>query len=75
VLEENNKTWYIVGDDYLFLKNRQSAVNTAEEMGIHVNTLYQRIKKFETLTGLSLNNADEFIMIALTCHMSRFYLS
>ncbi|NNS03387.1 helix-turn-helix domain-containing protein [Klebsiella michiganensis] len=75
VLEENNKPGILLVTIICFLKNRQSAVNTAEEMGIHVNTLYQRIKKFETLTGLSLNNADEFIMIALTCHMSRFYLS
>lgn len=75
VLKEDGRPTILLTTVICFLKNRQSTLNTAEELGIHVNTLYQRIKRFESLTKLSLNNADEFIMIALTCHMSQFYLS
>ncbi|WP_437616072.1 helix-turn-helix domain-containing protein [Erwinia sp. V71] len=74
VLGENDKSGFLLTTLRCYLKNRQSAVNTAEELNIHVNTLYKRIKKFENLTNLNLSNSDDFLMISLVCHMSQFYL-
>lgn len=75
VIEDDNKPSILLTTIICYLSHSQSVASTASELGIHVNTLYQRIKKFESLTNLSLCKPDEFIMIALACHMSKYYLN
>lgn len=51
-----------------FEKNR-SAGEAAETLHIHINTLYQRLKKIEEVLGLSLKNADDALQLQLACYL------
>ncbi|MGE6368728.1 helix-turn-helix domain-containing protein [Planococcus kocurii] len=51
-----------------FEKNR-SAGEAAEILHIHINTLYQRLKKIEEVLGLSLKNADDVLQLQLACYL------
>lgn len=51
-----------------FEKNR-SAGEAAETLHIHINTLYQRLKKIEEVLGLSLKNADDVLQLQLACYL------
>ncbi|MEG3129103.1 helix-turn-helix domain-containing protein [Pantoea cypripedii] len=73
VLDTGDKGAVLIATLQSYLKNSQSTVLAAKELNIHINTLYQRLRKFETLTHLSLTNPDDFLMISLSCHMNRIY--
>lgn len=73
VLDTGEKGVVLMTTLQSYLKNSQSTVQTAKELNIHINTLYQRLRKIETLTNLSLANPDDFLMISLSCHMNRIY--
>lgn len=51
-----------------FDKNR-SAGEAAEALHIHINTLYQRLKKIEEVLGVSLKNADDALQLQLACYL------
>ncbi|MER2089534.1 MAG: helix-turn-helix domain-containing protein [Sporosarcina sp.] len=51
-----------------------SATKTAEKLHIHINTLYQRIRKIEHLLQLDLNDNEDSLKIHLACHLRSTYL-
>ncbi|ORM61944.1 hypothetical protein PRCB_02605 [Pantoea rodasii] len=46
-----------------------SVNNTAKSLDIHANTLYQRIRKVESLTKMDLSRSEDFLIISVACHM------
>ncbi|MGJ9384707.1 helix-turn-helix domain-containing protein [Salipaludibacillus sp. CF4.18] len=56
-----------------YIKNNRSATKTADKLHIHINTLYQRIKKIEDLLQLELNNNEDALRIQLACHLRETY--
>lgn len=52
-----------------YISHGCSVNNTAKSLDIHTNTLYQRIKKIESLTKMSLSCPDDFLIISVACHM------
>jgi DNA-binding PucR family transcriptional regulator len=59
-----------------YIKNNKSASNTAKQLHIHINTLYQRLKKIEKQLNLSFDNSEDALKIQLACHLREtfFYL-
>lgn len=57
-----------------FIRNNRSAMKTAEELHVHINTLYQRIKKIEEILDVSLNNPEAMLKIQLACHLRETYI-
>ncbi|MED3727554.1 helix-turn-helix domain-containing protein [Priestia filamentosa] len=52
-----------------YIKNNKSAINTAKQLHIHINTLYQRLKKIEKQLNLSFDNPEDALKIQLACHL------
>ena len=52
-----------------YIKTNRSASETAEKLHIHVNTLYQRLKKIEELLHVSLNEPEDLLKVHLACHL------
>lgn len=73
VLAEDRKDKQLLLTLMTFIKHSRSITTTAEELAIHPNTLYQRIKKIEKLTHLSLSDADDFLMLSFSCYMFKLY--
>ncbi len=53
----------------IYLETNRSAVDTADKLHIHINTLYHRIKKIEELLNLRFDNPNDFLKIQLACHL------
>ncbi|WP_025785840.1 helix-turn-helix domain-containing protein [Sporosarcina sp. D27] len=51
-----------------FASNR-SAGEAANKLHIHINTLYQRLKKIEETLDLSLKNTDDALQLQLACYL------
>lgn len=49
----------------------QSPQQTARELHIHVNTLYQRLRKIEELLLIDLRHPDDVLKVQLACHLRR----
>ncbi|MFS2223113.1 helix-turn-helix domain-containing protein [Pantoea sp. B65] len=58
-----------------FIHHSCSMLNTAKALNIHVNTLYQRIRKIENMIHFTLSDPDDFLIVNLACHMNRLYNS
>ncbi len=56
---------------FTYLELNRSASKTAENLHIHVNTLYQRLKKIEDLLGIDLNDTEDTLKIQLACHLKK----
>jgi DNA-binding PucR family transcriptional regulator len=54
---------------YTYIACNKSATQTAEKLHIHINTLYQRLKKIEDLLNLDLNDPKDILQIQLACHL------
>ena len=52
-----------------YFERNRSAGEAAEILHIHINTLYQRLKKIEEVLGLSLKNADDALQLQLACYL------
>lgn len=52
-----------------YIKLNRSAVNTAKELHIHINTLYQRLKRIEHILNVDLNNSEDNMEIQLACYL------
>jgi len=57
----------------LYISTNRSATQTAKKLHIHINTLYQRIKKIEDLLELKLNDHEDSLKIQLACHLRTTY--
>jgi DNA-binding PucR family transcriptional regulator len=56
-----------------YFELNRSATKTAEKLHIHINTLYQRIRKIEHLLQLDLNDNEDSLKIHLACHLRTTY--
>lgn len=54
-----------------YLEQESSAVSTAARLGLHRNTVSQRIRRAEALLGVSLGRADERLTVQLACRLLR----
>jgi DNA-binding PucR family transcriptional regulator len=52
-----------------FIKFNRNAAKTAEDLHIHINTLYQRIKKIEDTLGISLEKPEDLLKMQLAYHL------
>lgn len=52
--------------------NRSTSV-TAEQLHIHPNTLYHRLRKIEEILDLDLDDPDDWLKLYLACHLSQTY--
>jgi PucR-like helix-turn-helix protein/diguanylate cyclase with GGDEF domain len=65
------------GDDALlqtleaYLDHESSASSTAAHLGLHRNTVAQRIRRVEDLLGVSLTRPDERLTVHLACRVLR----
>ena len=50
--------------------NRASG-QAAEALHIHINTLYQRLRKIEDTLGVSFKNSDDVLQLQLACYLLR----
>ncbi|WP_285769442.1 helix-turn-helix domain-containing protein [Peribacillus sp. SI8-4] len=55
----------------VYIRNDRSASITAKQLHIHVNTLYQRIKKIEEKLHLSLSTPEDLLKIQLACFLKQ----
>ncbi len=56
-----------------YVQTNQSAVKTAELLHVHINTLYQRLKKIEDLLSVSLEEPENRLKIQLACHLKESF--
>lgn len=56
-----------------FAENR-SAAKTAKVLHIHINTLYQRLKKIEEVLQISLEDTEHVLKLQLACYLKQSYM-
>ncbi|MED4582687.1 helix-turn-helix domain-containing protein [Brevibacillus choshinensis] len=54
-----------------YMEYSQSPQQTARELHIHVNTLYQRLRKIEELLLIDLREPEDVLKVQLACHLRR----
>ncbi len=54
-----------------YLDHESSAASTAAALGVHRNTIAQRIRRAESLLGVSLGQVDERLTLHLACRVLR----
>lgn len=52
-----------------YIASNKSAKETAEILNIHINTLYQRLRKIEERLELSFDFPEDMLKIHLACHL------
>ncbi|HWO97668.1 MAG TPA: helix-turn-helix domain-containing protein [Bacillus sp. (in: firmicutes)] len=52
-----------------YIKNNKSAIETAKQLHVHINTLYQRLKRIEKHLNLSFDDPEDSLKIQLACHL------
>ncbi|WP_285890763.1 helix-turn-helix domain-containing protein [Mesobacillus maritimus] len=57
-----------------YINNNRSATTTAETLHIHINTLYQRLKRIEDILDISLQDSEALLKIQLACHLRSTYI-
>ncbi|MFS0824049.1 helix-turn-helix domain-containing protein [Bacillus sp. 1P02SD] len=56
-----------------YIKLNKSINETAQHLHIHINTLYQRLKKIEEILHLRFNDPKDFLKIQLACHLKESF--
>ncbi|TQR16257.1 PucR family transcriptional regulator [Psychrobacillus soli] len=56
-----------------YFETNRSATKTAKKLHIHINTLYQRLRKIEHLLQLDLSDNEDSLKIQLACHLRSTY--
>ncbi|WP_181833198.1 helix-turn-helix domain-containing protein [Bacillus taeanensis] len=57
-----------------YIELNKSVNETANHLHIHINTLYQRLKKIEELLQLNLNDPKDSLKIQLACHLKETFV-
>ncbi|MEA0555159.1 helix-turn-helix domain-containing protein [Lysinibacillus irui] len=67
----NEKTKHHLLEETLlmYIKQNGSVRETAKQLHIHVNTLYQRLRKIEEKLTISFQNADDVLRLQLACYL------
>ncbi|MEJ8547949.1 PucR family transcriptional regulator [Brevibacillus borstelensis] len=53
----------------VYVNSGQSAHLAARQLHIHINTLYQRLRKIEELLGVDFKQPEDMLKIQLACHL------
>ena len=71
-IDEKQGTEYLKTLKVLFPVSRGSRMDVSDALYIHPNTLRNRLKKIEEITGVDLQNTTEFLnlMVAVKIHYS-----
>ncbi|MFD2922275.1 helix-turn-helix domain-containing protein [Halobacillus naozhouensis] len=56
---------------FTYIELNRSANKTAEHLHIHINTLYQRLKKIEDVLRVDLRDNEDLLEIQLACHLKK----
>ena len=56
-----------------YVKLNKSMNETSKKLHVHINTLYQRLKKIEDMLNLSFNDPKDFLEIQLACHLKETF--
>ncbi len=56
-----------------YVEENGSVIETAKKLYIHTNTLYQRLRKIETLLQISLRKPEDLLQIQLACYLRKTY--
>lgn len=56
-----------------YFKLNRSATDTAKRLHIHINTLYQRLKKIEESLDLSLKDPEDVLHLQLACYLKESF--
>jgi sugar diacid utilization regulator len=59
----------------IYMSFNKSAVLTAKALDIHINTLYQRLKRIETLMNIHLDNPEDMLKIQLAYHLKETFIN
>ncbi|UOQ94652.1 helix-turn-helix domain-containing protein [Halobacillus shinanisalinarum] len=59
----------------IYMELNRSANKTADHLHIHINTLYQRLKKIEDLLNIDLRDSEDMLEIQLACHLKRSHMA
>ncbi|RWX03336.1 PucR family transcriptional regulator, partial [Rhizobium leguminosarum] len=52
---------------------RFPASKAAASLGIHTNTLYQRLQRAQLLMGKDIDNKDDYLLLSLAFHLKSTY--
>jgi len=58
----------------LYISSNKSAIETAKGLNIHINTLYQRLKRIEERLELSFDNPEDMLKVYLACHLKETFI-
>lgn len=53
----------------VYIASDRSAQKSAEKLHIHINTLYQRVRRIEEATGLSFDDQEHRLKLQLACYL------
>lgn len=56
-----------------YIELNYSLKKTAQKLYIHPNTLYQRLKKIETILNISFDNPDDLLKLQLARYLKSYY--
>ncbi|OMD84022.1 hypothetical protein BSK49_22205 [Paenibacillus odorifer] len=54
---------------HIYMSEDKIAINTAAVLGIHINTLYQRLKKIQQVLNIRFDNKDDMLKIQMAYHL------
>jgi sugar diacid utilization regulator len=58
-----------------YMENDRQATQTAKILHIHVNTLYQRLKRIEEKLQISFSNPEDILKVQLACYLRNSIVS
>ncbi|UTR08766.1 helix-turn-helix domain-containing protein [Evansella sp. LMS18] len=56
-----------------YIEYNRSAGKTAAELHIHINTLYQRLKRIEEILQVDFQKKEDILKVQLACHLKATY--
>jgi sugar diacid utilization regulator len=71
--EKTRRAEYLETTLIAYIESNCSMVQTAKQLFIHTNTLYQRLKKIEDSLHISLKKPDDLLQIQLACYLRNIY--
>ncbi|NEJ25556.1 GAF domain-containing protein [Rhizobium leguminosarum] len=57
----------------IYIESGKSASKAAASLGIHTNTLYQRLQRAQHLMGKDIDNKDDYLLLSLAFHLKSTY--
>ncbi|WP_335399438.1 helix-turn-helix domain-containing protein [Neobacillus drentensis] len=72
---ENDRNLMLEETLLAYVRNNRSISITAKQLYIHVNTLYQRLKKIEEKLKISFTNPEDTLKLQLACFLKQSNMS